>query len=283
MVVVGSAVGLSQPSVIWLSREDDENVVSAVPNNKTNVSAERFSRPTLALSQYPCRTTWPGWLPMWYRYPPIRMARSPGVIRQRSASCVVSAKRDGGFPHPHCQCLAARGGHGGREAVMHPAGEHLDCDRLSPGWAYLLQVAAFDPAGELGQRRFQYIQITDHAPAVELLAVHHDLDPVVMIMQLPLRPGQSRHDVESTDASAQPVLTGHRQHSCRSQERHASTRVSPGLRLGTPRLRGRRRRRECTAVPTVVRPSAQRSPGGAGTGSRSRTAGPAPWKRECCG
>lgn len=92
---------------------------------------------------------------------------------------------------------------------MHPAGEHLDRDRLGPGWAYLLQVAAFDPAGQLGQRRFQYIQITDHTPVVELLAVHHDLNPVVMIMQLPLWPGQSRHDVESTDASAQPDFTGH--------------------------------------------------------------------------
>jgi hypothetical protein len=47
----------------------------------------------------------------------------------------------------------------------------------------------FDPAGQLGQRRFQHIQITDHAPVVELLAIHHDLYPVVMIMQLPLWPG----------------------------------------------------------------------------------------------
>src|SRR5262250_365142 len=151
---------------------------------------------------------------------------------------------------------------------MHPAGEHLDCDRLSPGWAYLLQVAAFDPAGELGQRRFQYIQITDHAPVVELLAIHHDLYPVVMIMQLPLRPGQSRHDMERTDASAQPDFTCHRLYSCRSQERRASTRVSPRLPLGTPRLRRRMRRRGCTAAPTAARPAAQRSPGGAATGSR---------------
>src|SRR6202007_173946 len=163
------------------------------------------------------------------------------------------------------------------------AGEYLDRDRLGPGRAYLLQVAAFDPAGPLGQRRLQYIQITDHATVVELLAIHHDLYPVVMIMQLSLWPRQSRHDVECADASAQPDLTGHRQHSCRSQERHASTRVSPGPQLGTPRLRGRRRRRECTAVPTVVRPSAQRPPGGAETGSRSQTAGPARWKPECCG
>ena len=63
---------------------------------------------------------------------------------------------------------------------MHPAGEHFDCDRLGRGRAYLLQVAAFDLAGQLGQRRFQYIQITDHAPAVELLAVHHDLNSVVV-------------------------------------------------------------------------------------------------------
>src|SRR5262249_24277233 len=166
---------------------------------------------------------------------------------------------------------------------MHPAGEYLDCDRLGPGWAYLLQVAAFDAAGQLGQRRFQYIQITDHAPVVELIAVHHDLNPVVMIMQLPLWPGQSRDDVEGTDVSAEPHFTGHRHHSWRSQERHASTRVSPRRRLGTPRLRGRMRRRECTAVPTVVRPATQRFPGGAGTGSRSRTAEPAPWKPECCG
>jgi hypothetical protein len=41
---------------------------------------------------------------------------------------------------------------------MHPAGEHLDRDRLGPGWAYLLQVAAFHTAGQLGQRSFQYIQ-----------------------------------------------------------------------------------------------------------------------------
>src|SRR4029077_21013949 len=152
---------------------------------------------------------------------------------------------------------------------MHPAGEYLDCDRLGLDWAYLLQVAVFDTVGQLGQRRFQDIQITDHAPVVELLAVHHDLNPVVMIMQLPLWPGQSRHDVESMDASAQPDLTGHWQHSCRNRARHASTRVSPGPRLGTPRLRGRRRRREYTAVPTVVRTATQRPPGGAETGSRA--------------
>jgi len=71
---------------------------------------------------------------------------------------------------------------------MHPAGEHFDCDRLRLCRAYLLQVATFDPAGELGQCRFQYIQIADHAPAVELLADHDDLNPVVMIMQLSLWP-----------------------------------------------------------------------------------------------
>src|SRR5215472_14031505 len=166
---------------------------------------------------------------------------------------------------------------------MHPAGEHLDCDRRGLGRAYLLQVAALDPAGQLREPRFQYVQITDHAPAVELLAVHYDLNPVVMIMQLPFWPGQSGHDVESTDASAQPDFTGHGQHSCRSQERHASTRVSLGPRLGTPRLRGQRRRRECTAVPMVVRPAVQRPPAGAETGSSFRTAEPAPWKLECCG
>src|SRR5215471_13657163 len=136
---------------------------------------------------------------MWYRYPPSGWPGRPGQSGRAPASCVVSAERDGSFPHPHRQCLAACRGDGGREAVMHPAREHLDCDRLGPGWPYLLQVAAFDPVGQLGQRRFQYIQITDHAPVVELLAIHHDLDPVVMIMQLPLWPGQSRHDMESTD------------------------------------------------------------------------------------
>jgi hypothetical protein len=70
--------------------------------------------------------------------------------------------------------------------------------------------------GQLGERRLQHVQITDHAPPVELLAVHHDLNPVVMIMELPFWTGHSRHDVESTDVSAQPDLTGHRQHSCRS-------------------------------------------------------------------
>src|SRR5215467_4724039 len=150
---------------------------------------------------------------------------------------------------------------------MHPPGEHLDCDRLRPGWSYFLQVAAFDPAGQPGERRPQHIQITDHAAAVELLAVHHDLNPVIMIMELPLWPGQSRHDVESTDASAQPDLTGHRRYSCRSQGRRASTRVPPDPRLGTPRPRGQRRRREYTAEPAVVRPAAQRPPGGAETGS----------------
>ena len=106
-----------------------------------------------------------------------------------SAPCAVSAERDGSFPDSHGQCLGAGGSYDGREGVMHPAGEHLDCDRLGFGWPYLLQVAALDAAGQLGQRRFQYIQITDHAPVVELLAIHHDLNPVVMIMQLPPGPG----------------------------------------------------------------------------------------------
>src|SRR5260221_3986988 len=149
---------------------------------------------------------------------------------------------------------------------MHPAGEHLDCDRLGPGWSYFLQIAALDPAGQPGERRLQHIQITDHAPAVELLAVHHDVNPVVMIMELPLWPGQSRHDVESTDASAQPDFTGHRQHSCRSQEPHASSQAFPGPLLGTPPPRGPRRRREYTAEPAVVRPAAQRPPGAAEPG-----------------
>src|ERR1041384_3069686 len=117
--------------------------------------------------------------------------------RPPSAPCAVSAERDWVFPHPDGQCLAARGSDDGREGVMHPAGEHLDCDRLGFGWPYLLQVAAIAAAGQLDQRRFQYIQITDHAPVVELLAIHHDLNPVVMIMQLSLWPGHSRHDVES--------------------------------------------------------------------------------------
>src|SRR4029077_8253457 len=120
-----------------------------------------------------------------------------------SAPCAGSAERDGIFTDSHGQCLAACRGYGGREGVTYAGGETLAGDRLGVGWAYLLQVAVFDPAGQLGERRFQHVQITDHAPLVELFTVHHDVDPVVMIMEFPLRPGQSRHDVESADASAQ--------------------------------------------------------------------------------
>ena len=66
--------------------------------------------------------------------------------------------------------------------------------------------------------RFQHIQVADHAPVVELLAVDDDLNPVVMVVQLPLWPWHPRHDVGSNDVSAQTDFTGHRQHSCRSQE-----------------------------------------------------------------
>src|SRR2546430_6154148 len=49
-VVVGSVVGLSQPSVIWLSREDDENVVLTVP-----MTARRtFQRNGSAAQPCPC-------------------------------------------------------------------------------------------------------------------------------------------------------------------------------------------------------------------------------------
>src|SRR6266853_1775737 len=96
--------------------------------------------------------------PMSVPVPPIRMARALGLFSRVSAPCAVSAKRDGSFPHPHCQCLAACGSDGGREAVMHPAGEHLDGDRIGPSWTYLLQIAAFDPTGQLGQRRLQDVQ-----------------------------------------------------------------------------------------------------------------------------
>src|ERR1700691_1405227 len=130
-------------------------------DSNTNMSAERFSPVSLGLVTVPMPHDLAGWSPMWY--PPSGWPGRPGYSGRVSASCVVSAERDGSFPHPHCHCLAACGSDGGREAVMHPAGEHLDCDRLGPGWAYLLQVAAFDPAGQLGQCRFQYIQITDHA------------------------------------------------------------------------------------------------------------------------
>src|SRR4029077_20294561 len=109
---------------------------------------------------------------------------SPGWAQsgRASASCAISAECDGCFPHPHRQRVGTCGSDGGREAIMHPAGKHFHCDRLGPSWTDLLQVAAFAPLGELGQRRFQYIQITDHAPAVQLLAVHDDLNPIVMIM-----------------------------------------------------------------------------------------------------
>src|SRR5262249_21734158 len=113
-------------------------------------------------------------------------AKRGGGENRAAASCAGAAKTDRRLPTARWPRLAARGGDGRREAVMHPAGEHLHGDCLGPGWAYLLQVAAFDPAGQLGQRRFQDIQIADHAPVVELLAIHHDLNPVVMIMQLPL-------------------------------------------------------------------------------------------------
>src|SRR6185437_9694520 len=139
-VVVGSAVGLSQPRVIWLP-------------------------PAMV-------TKWCD--PM--------TGHDDATRTVQSAPCAVSAERDGSFPDSHGQCFAACGSYGGREGVMHPAGEHLDGDRLGLGWAYFLQVAVFDPAGQLGERRFQHIQIADHAPPVELFAVHHDLDPVVMIM-----------------------------------------------------------------------------------------------------
>jgi hypothetical protein len=39
--------------------------------------------------------------------------------------------------HADCHRLASRGSDDGREAVMHPAGEHLDRDRPGLGWAYL--------------------------------------------------------------------------------------------------------------------------------------------------
>src|SRR5262249_59412630 len=53
-VVVGSAEGLSQPSVIWLSCEDDETVVSTVPMTARLTCQQNGSAPSLALSQYPC-------------------------------------------------------------------------------------------------------------------------------------------------------------------------------------------------------------------------------------
>src|SRR5258708_15938084 len=138
--------------------------------------ASRTVQPPLRLVTAPIPYDLAGLTDVGTGYPPIRVARSPGSGRA-PASCAVSAKRDGSFPHPHCQCLAARGSDDGREAVMHPAGEHLDCDRLGPGWSYFLQVAAFDPAGQPGGRRLQHIQITHHTPVVELLAVHHHLTP----------------------------------------------------------------------------------------------------------
>jgi hypothetical protein len=72
---------------------------------------------------------------------------------------------------------------------MHPSGEYLDGNRLGFSWPYFFQVATINPVGQLGESRFQHIQITHHAPAVELLTVHHDLNPVVVIMELPSGPG----------------------------------------------------------------------------------------------
>jgi len=80
-------------------------------------------------------------------------------------------------------------------------------------WAEYKKYIEKDPALT---RRFQNIQVTDHAPLIELLAVHDDLNPVVVVMELPLWPRHPRHDVEGTDVSAQPDFTGHRQHSCHS-------------------------------------------------------------------
>jgi len=85
----------------------------------------------------------------------------------------------------------------GRRAVMHTIGapNTSDCDRLSaPGWRISSSFAA--PATRAwfssGQRRFQYkIEIQDHAGGRRspLAGLTTNLNPVVMIMHLPLWPG----------------------------------------------------------------------------------------------
>jgi hypothetical protein len=92
---------------------------------------------------------------------------------------------------------------------VHPAGEHLDRDRLGVGGAYLLQVASLDPLSQPGQGLLQNVQVADHRPVVELVAAHHDLNPVVVIVQLSLRAGQPGHDMEGADVAAQTDLIGH--------------------------------------------------------------------------
>src|SRR5215467_6546313 len=82
MVVVGSVVGLSQPSVIWLFREDDENVVSTVPMTARRIRQHNGSAASLRLVTVPMPHDLAGLVTGVVPVSAIRMAMSPGVIRQ---------------------------------------------------------------------------------------------------------------------------------------------------------------------------------------------------------
>ena len=77
MVVVGSAAGLSQPSVIWLPREDDENVVSAAPMTARRTCQHNGSAADPGLVTVPVPHDLAGLVTDAVPVPPIRVASRP--------------------------------------------------------------------------------------------------------------------------------------------------------------------------------------------------------------
>ncbi len=81
------------------------------------------------------------------------------------------------------------------EEVVRPTGEDLHGDGLCVVGADDVEVLVAHDAVDPLQRGVEDVEIDDHAAVVQLLPFDDDVEAVVVRVQLPLRPFDTRHDV----------------------------------------------------------------------------------------
>ena len=89
---------------------------------------------------------------------------------------------------------------------MQPAGEDLHRDRLGVRRADHLEVGVAQPVGDVLQRGVKDVEVAHHAAVAEVCPSDHDLEPVVVGVQLALGALDTRHHVQGTHLDRRPDL-----------------------------------------------------------------------------
>ena len=132
----------------------------------------------------------------------LRKAMSGGL--RRSDGSRVASERDRRLPGSNRQLCVDRKARG--ELVVCPTRQHLDRDRLSIGRLDDLEIASGDDCHDLVERRLQDVEIAHHPALVELRTGDHDVQTVVVRMELTLRPLHPRHHVPRLETLRQTDL-----------------------------------------------------------------------------